>query len=242
MPGYLDTLRKQLFSLKNDKKKLWWENYVKHNTRFLGVGIPLVRKELHRWYSREQIAQLSYEQQLELAIELFAQQYAEEKIAGILFLQRYLCEQINWRILLDRFASLFQNKWIYDWNVCDWFCVKVLSPLVEQNGMPCAKGISQWKNENNLWQARCSVVAFVHHTNVRAYEPLILSACSRLISREERFAKTAVGWILRELSRERKETVVHFLRQHKVFVTREIVMNALKYHSVERKALAASLR
>ena len=34
---------------------------------------------------------------------------------------------IEWQMDVPRFAALFAEGWIYDWNTCDWFCIKVLS-------------------------------------------------------------------------------------------------------------------
>ena len=42
----------------------------------------------------------------------------------------------------------------------------------------------------------------------------MLGSCSKLIRREERFAKTAVGWILRELSKTDKKAVVAFIEKY----------------------------
>jgi hypothetical protein len=43
---------------------------------------------------------------------------------------------------LPRFARLFDRGHTCDWGTCDWFCVKVLGPLVEQQAEACARAIS----------------------------------------------------------------------------------------------------
>ena len=48
------------------------------------------------------------------------------------------------------------------WNVCDWFCVKVLGSLVEMEGEACARAIAGWRRAENLWQRRAAGVAFVN--------------------------------------------------------------------------------
>ena len=45
-------------------------------------------------------------------------------LAGVLFLQYYLYNKLDWKLLISRFEEIFHNKYIYDWNVCDWFCVR----------------------------------------------------------------------------------------------------------------------
>ena len=61
-------LKSQLAKLANKKTKLWWENYIKNNTKFRGVGIPKIREELKEWYKQEQIDKLSLNEQLDLAL------------------------------------------------------------------------------------------------------------------------------------------------------------------------------
>ncbi len=57
---------------------------------------------------------------------------------------------LEWTTGVPRFARLFDEEHISDWNVCDWFCVKVLGPLVAQQGQPCARAIVAWREANGL--------------------------------------------------------------------------------------------
>ncbi len=63
---------------------------MKHVIPFRGIKMSNIRTVLHKWYTEEQIASnLSKDQHLELALQLFERQYEEDKLAGILFLQVY---------------------------------------------------------------------------------------------------------------------------------------------------------
>jgi 3-methyladenine DNA glycosylase AlkD len=50
-----------------------------------------------------------------------------------------------------------------------------------------------------------------------------------LIRREERFAKTAVGWVLRDLSKHDSAVVKDFVDQNLRYFSAESLRNALKY-------------
>jgi 3-methyladenine DNA glycosylase AlkD len=130
---------------------------------------------------------------------------------------------------------LFQKELIFDWNVCDWLCIRVLGPLIEANGGAAARAVSVWKSASNLWQARASVVAFVPLTNIPEFQPLWLEACSVIIRREERFAKTGVGWILRELSKSNEEQMLRFIHAHIRWLSKESLNNAIKYLDPQEK-------
>ena len=82
----------------------------------------------------------------------------------------------------------------------------VLGPLVEQQGEPCARAISEWRDADSVWQRRASVVAFANlarkgDQNLPGLTEMVLDNCSHLLGSQERFAQTGVGWVLREHSR-----------------------------------------
>ena len=233
--NFVHNLQLRLEKVANKKTRDWWERYIKHDTIFRGVGIPKIREELKQWRAKEQIDILPLNDQLDLALSFFAEKYAEDKLAGVLFLQYYLYNKFDWKLLISRFEEIFNNEYIYDWNVCDWFCVRVLGPMIKENGMPCAKAISRWNNSKNLWQARASVVAFVNYTKHSEYKLLMLGSCYKLIQREERFAKTAVGWILRELSKTDKKAVMAFIEKHGRYFSKESLENGIKKLSLSEK-------
>ena len=191
---------------------------------------------MKEWHKKEEIEKLSLNEQLHLALSFFSEEYAEDKLSGILFLQIYLYDKFDYKILLSKFEKLFKENYIYDWNICDWFCVRVLGPMIKQNGMPRGKAISKWKNAKNVWQARCSVVAFANLTKQKEFTPLLLKSCSVLIKREERFSKTGVGWIMRELSKSDKKIVVDFIIKNKKHFSKESLANSMKYFNQTEKA------
>lgn len=218
------------------KTRDWWEKYMRDVIPFRGVGIPEIRRILMAWREQHGISNWTVADQTDLALKLFESGIAEDKLAGILFLQDYLYDRLPWQEMLDRYARLYQQGLIFDWNTCDWFCVRVLGPTIQRHGMDCASAVNRWMLAENLWQARSSVVAFVPVVDDPALTPLILEACTVLIAREERFAKTAVGWILRDLSKSDRDLVRQFVALNLASFTLETIRNALKYFDeAERK-------
>jgi 3-methyladenine DNA glycosylase AlkD len=221
----------------NPQTKAWWENYVKGSPPFLGVKMPIIRTVVHHWYKEGVDGQMTGLEQVTLALQLFDGEYTEEKLAGTLLLQEILLPSgaVEWQRDVDRFAALFTEGKIYDWNTCDWFCVKVLGPLIQENGLACAQHIAQWRQAENLWQARAALVAFVNVAGSRAYYPIIEASCQVLIRRPERFAKTAVGWILREVSKVDEPFVHQVISGNVRHFSAESLKNATKYFSREQQ-------
>ncbi len=221
-------LQKSLEEISSQKKKLWWEKYMKNVINFRGVGIPEIRNLQKEWY-KQYLQNLSYEEQVDIALELFREELAEDKLAAILLLQNYLFDKLSLRYMIKQYEIVFQERLIYDWNICDWFCVKVLTNTIKRYDMDAAHIISSWKDDKYLWKARASVVAFVGLTNSSRYYPIIFENCSVLIQREERFAKSAVAWILHDIYKVNKQIVIDFIDDNLRFFNRESLKNALKY-------------
>lgn len=228
-------LQARLDQIAVPKTKEWWEKYMHQVIPFRGVGIPDIRKQLANWREECGIATWPKVEQLRIALQLFASPIAEDKLAGILFLQDYLYDQFAWPLLVAEYEQLYAHNLIFDWNTCDWFCVRVLGPTIATHGLPCAQALAAWSFADHLWQARSAVVAFVPVAAEAHYYPLILQSCAALIQRDERFAKTAVGWILREMSKYDAERVRGFVEQHLRNFSVEALKNALKYFDAQEQ-------
>jgi 3-methyladenine DNA glycosylase AlkD len=221
-------LQHQLDQRADPKTKAWWERYLKHVISFRGVKMADIRAVLHQWIREEGIDRLPVAQQKELALALIRLDCTEDKLAGILFLQEILlpAAAIYWPDDLPRFADLFQQGYIYDWNTCDWFCVRVLGPLVEQQGAECAYAISAWRTAEPLWQRRAAAVGFVNlakrgEANFAGFTDMLLATCAPLVASPERFAQTGAGWVLRELSLAEPAPVITFVEERVGQFTRE---------------------
>ena len=241
---YQTNLLERLTAKADPKAKTWWEGYVKESAPFLGVKMAEVRAIVHQWHRDEIANTLSLNQQVDLALVLFTGKYTEEKLAGTLFLQEILlpANAIQLDRDLNRFAALFHDGCIYDWNVCDWFCVKLLGDLIKAKGDSWAHGFAAWRDADNLWQARASLVAFVPVANNTMYYPLLEPSCQTLIQRPERFAKTAVGWILRDISKVDQAFVDRVVTQNIAHFSTESLKNATKYMSKEEQNHYRQLR
>ena len=132
-------------------------------------------------------------------------------------------------------GKFFSDGLIFDWNICDWFSIKVLSSLIDRYGISCAERISAWHGADNLWQARASLVAFVPVAGNDEYYPLLETSCQQIIKREERFAKTAVGWILRDISKYDQPMVEKLIEGNAVHFYTESLKNATRYFESQDK-------
>lgn len=210
------------------KKATWLENYVKHDIKSRGVGIPQIRSIVQSVYKQNKLNELSPADQKKFLDELMKQNYTEDKLAAIIYVQLYL-KDADVKFQLSMISNWFDKRWIYDWNVCDWLCVRLLSPLVDKYPKQTTAELIKWNKNNYLWKARASLVPFAQCKTLKEHTGLVDSFSIVLIKREERFCKTAAGWVLREISKSDKNYVEKFLEVHRQFVTQEVIKNAQKY-------------
>jgi len=237
LDGLIERLQLRLNAHATAATREWWTKYLRGAAYFRGVKMADVRTAVHAWFREERLGEhLSVEQQKDLALMLLEEEYSEDKLAGVLFLQEILLPAgaLDWRSDLPRFAHLFDEGYIRDWSTCDWFCVKVLGPLVEQQGEACARAISEWREADSVWKQRASVVAFANlaskgDRNFPGFTELVLDNCTQLLGSQERFVQTGVGWVLRELSHSDQGCVVGFVEANLDRFSREALKNAIKY-------------
>lgn len=218
----------------SDARRGWWHRYLRGSAVFRGTAMADVRAALHAWVGDHGLSASEPDQQVNLALALLRETPTEDKLAGVLFFQEILLPagRPDFRELLPAFAALFEEHHLADWNAVDWFCVKVLGPLVERDGEPCARAVAAWREGATLWQRRASAVAFVNLVGrgevVPGLHAMVLESCRTLVSDPERFSQTGAGWVLREMSRAAPERVEGFLLEHGPRMSAEALKSATK--------------
>lgn len=209
------------------KVKDWWENYVK-GAKFRGVKMAENRKSVNSWIKEFSIDENDPMVQFDLGLGLIRQKYTEDKLGGILLIQEHINRKnlVPWQIQLEPYSSLFLQNHLGDWNIVDWFCVKVMGNLAKDNGENIFTQIDPWKDSKNVWQRRSSVVSFVNLAKLgdsfySGFYSDLLNRCDYLLTSKERFIQTGVGWVLRELSKSDPESVFTYLLNNRAKFTGE---------------------
>ena len=239
MVNHVEHIKSEISSIANKSKSKWWNNYLKNSIQFIGVGIPDIRKILINWHAGNN----GNSEFIAIADKLISLEIAEFKLAGILIYQEFLLKQINQDKIVSHINKLFEKQLIYDWNTCDWLSVRVLSPIIDSDNKELFSTILNWHKKEYLWHARASLGPFAQCKNLPLYVDVLEKPLISLIRRPERFGKTAVGWILREIYKFNSDYVFSFLQNQKNFLSTEVINNALKYmDKTKRKQFANKLK
>ena len=208
----------------------WWNRYLKGKIAFMGLGIPEIRKVLLDLNQSEELEHLPMNRQVGMVNGLMKGHFAEQKLAAILYVQLFWLGKKKNSFIIGLISDWFDGRYIFDWNTTDWLCVRLLTPMVDSGDAQITWILKRWNRDPYLWKARASLVPYAQVRNILDHSAVIERFADILIRRDERFAKTAVGWVLREYSKKDEEFVLDFLSRHVKYTTSEVKRNALKYY------------
>lgn len=234
---FVRDLQDRLEQQATPKTRDWWTRYLKGTAVFRGVAMGQVRATTHQWCGDHALPGILDDAALlRLSQTLLSATATEDRLAAMVLLQEIVLPagRADWQAALRAWAHVFDTGGLADWNSCDWFCVKVLGPLIERDGEACGRAVAAWRDAPGLWRRRASTVAFVNLVR-RPREPfagstdLVLGNCAALLGSAERFSQTAVGWVLMEMSKARPEVVRAFVAAHGHRMSAEALRNARKH-------------
>lgn len=218
--------------------KAWFEDYLKHAIKYRGVKTPTIAAIVKEWRIREGIGDWDSTDQLKIADELIREQYAEDKFAGILYMQKHLVAVVDFDTIASQIEKLFQDGAFFDWSTTDWFNVRVLSPLIELHGAKAVKRFSSWTSSQDLWQRRSAIVSLRVCVSSPKYLPTIRRVIAQLSDSNERFIQTGIGWVIADLSKVHPREAEKIVEMHFDELPPEIIRRHTKHMAQHKQYLA----
>ena len=209
--------------------KAWFENYLKHAIGYRGVKTPAVAQIVTEWRVERGLDGLGDADQLGLARSLVEEPLAEDKFAGILYMQKYLVRRLEPDRLLAAAEGLFAGGAFFDWSTSDWFSVRVLGPLIRRGGTGVAERIAGWRTAGDHWQRRAAIVPFRAVVRDEAYHPLIEGTIAVLAGERERFIQTGIGWVVSDMSKAHPEVAAALVERHFDELSAEVIRRHTRY-------------
>jgi hypothetical protein len=183
-----------------------------------------------------------------IAFALLEQRRPELKLAGIHVLHDQLADHLR-ASDLPRFADLFAAGHLAD-GVADRFAIRVLGTLLSRvpGRAEVARDLAEWRNAKSGWQRRAACVAFTTlapqgDLALPGLAQVIITTCATVVWSPERCDQTAVGWVLRELSRAQPARVDAFVHRYARLMSRECARLAVDgFAPADQRALLAHHR
>jgi 3-methyladenine DNA glycosylase AlkD len=234
-------LKRRLGREKTDKAKAFWTRYLRGAAKFRGVPMAKVRSCTQRWWAEHELADHPASVGKRIAIALLEQPMTEDKLAGVVVLHELIGDSLR-ATDVPTFARLFARGHLADWNIVDWFSTKVLARLLATAPQKAetAHALAQWRTAETVWQRRASCIAFAKlapegETALPGICDLVFKICGTVVWSPERFDQTAVGWVLRELSRAEPARVETFFRRYALLMSKECARYAVAKLPAEKR-------
>jgi len=200
---------------------------------FYGVPMAKVAGCVRAWWTDHGLSEHPATVGKRVALALIEQPMIEDKLAGILVLQDLLGTQLR-ASDLPAFARLFASGHLAEWNVVEWFVMKVLVTLLDRPSgrREVARGLAQWRTTSTTWQRRAACLAFIKlaplgEAALPGLTEHILTICGTVVWSHEPHDQTAVGCVLRELARAEPAKVEAFFRRHALLMSKECARHAV---------------
>ena len=222
-------LQRRLREAADPRTKAWFENYLKHVISYRGVKTPVVARILAEWRHARELRHLSAGEQLRLADMLIREVHAEDKFAGILYMQKHLLRLVDADTLLSTAEGLFAERAFFDWSTTDWYSTRVLGPLIVRHGRSTAQRIAGWRGAVELWQRRSSIVPFRAVVRDEAYHSLIQETIAALVTEKARFIQTGIGWVISDLSKVHPAVAAALVERHFQALSAEVIRRHTRY-------------
>ena len=188
---------------------------------FLGLTVPQVRGLVRR----------HREATLDVCRALAASKFHEERLLALLLLvdrfRRGSDRDLVYRTYLDL------RPRINNWDLVDVTAEHILGGWLEGRSLA---PLRTWAASKNLWVRRMSIIATFRFIRKGRFEPT-LDVARRLLGDREDLLHKAVGWMLREVGKRDRGTLVAFLERHHARMPRTALRYAIeRFPERERRA------
>lgn len=220
----LNNLKKDLRKCASPEKRKILQRFFKtgkgeygEGDIFLGVVVPDSRKIANK-YKDLTLAQIE---------ELLNSKIHEERLVA-LFVLVNLFERVDEKVRdkIYRFY-LAHTRNINNWDLVDTSAYKILGAYLWQNKNE-RRVLEKLARSENLWEKRIAIISTLYFIK-QGYFEWTLKIAKILMKDEHDLIHKAVGWMLREVGKKDKNTLVEFLEKHKNSLPR----TALRY-AIER--------
>jgi 3-methyladenine DNA glycosylase AlkD len=180
--------------------------------------------------------ELKYKDGLEIFEILIKSNVHDEKIAGILLLNRFK-KDFNVETL-SLIRKLIPNY--YDtWAITDTTMIRVLGPFLAKKGNEALaeKVITSWSKSEHLWLRRASMVILLKIIMVKKDfdADYVFALVEKMRNYPEDYIHKGIGWLLKTCSKYKPNVIYEYLMNNKKKLSRLILRYASKKLPIEMR-------
>ena len=226
-----------LRQLSDPERAAFAKAYLKSDLEFLGTAIPDLRRQVRDWSKAH--SDLDRSGLTRLCRALWKRRIHELRAFAIELLRsrRGLLESGD--IALLRWMLERSNSWAY----VDAIAVHLVGPMVEEHpGL--SKELDQWSKDGDFWLRRSAILALLLPLRRGSGDwNRFARYADEMLEDKEFFIRKAIGWVLREVSKQNPGRVASFVDARVERISGVTIREAVKYlPEQERERLLAAYR
>jgi len=209
--------------------------YLKSELTFHGVGVPVVRATARAW--RKAHPGLTLPRLRALVRALWATPVHELRSVGIALLELYQPE------LEAKDAALLEAllRASATWAYVDWLSANLMGRLVPRYPA-LLRTLDRWAKDENFWLRRAALLSLLEPLRAGGGDfQRFARLAGPMVEEPEFFIRKAIGWVLREVSKQRPALTEGFLAAHAGRVSGLTFREGSKYLPAAARARLARL-
>jgi len=220
----------ELFSVANPEKAKFLQGFFKtgkgqyaEGDVMLGIVVPVTRDIVKR------SPVLPFD---EIQI-LLDSKYHEARLAGLLFLVKQFknAKETERKKIFDFYLKNARKA--NNWDLVDVTCRDVIGLyLLDKDDRSVLYRLAE---SDNLWEQRIAIVSTWTFIKNRQFDDT-LAIAEKLLTHKHDLMHKAVGWMLREVGKKGRQTLVDFLEVHHKNMPRTALRYAIEHFSPEERA------
>ena len=185
--------------------------------QFLGIRVPETRGFLQR-------TDLLSEAEV---LELLQSPWHEERLLALLALVRRFAKAKRNEAAQARIVELYLNHtaFINNWDLVDSSAPQIVGTWLLKRDRAVLHRLA---NSSNLWEQRISIVATQALIRARDFTET-LKLCERFLNHPHDLMHKACGWMLREMGKKDRPTLLGFLDQHAKVMPRTMLRYSIEH-------------
>ena len=192
--------------------------YSEHD-QFIGITVPTLRQ------IAKDLKNISTEE-LQFLIQ---SPVHEERFLSLVILHFESKKNIN-----ESVAFYIKNmKYINNWDLVDVSASQILGPHFFNSNHST---LFEWGMSKSLWERRIALLTTHHFIRQNFFETTI-KLVEMFLNDQEDLMHKASGWMLREIGKKDKKTLIEFLNQFKLEMPRTMLRYSIEHFSPEDRAL-----
>jgi 3-methyladenine DNA glycosylase AlkD len=181
---------------------------------FIGVRVPVVRK----------LAKETDGLKMREVLSLLRSKYHEERLLALIILVR----RFEWGTESER-KEIFdiylrEKRWINNWDLVDVSAPKIVGAWLLDKPR---KILGDLASSSNVWDRRIAVLSSFAFIRKGQFADS-LQLCERLLQDKQDLIHKACGWMLRELGKRDRATLIKFLDEHAAHMPRTMLRYAIE--------------